>query len=66
MRVVLNGEPCDLREGLSVADLIADLGLNQRRIAVEVNREIIVRERYAHLLLVENDEVEIVHFVGGG
>lgn len=66
MRVVLNGEPRMLREGLSVADLIADLGLGQRRIAVEVNHEIIVRDRYPTYFITENDEVEIVHFVGGG
>ena len=63
---MLNGEPQQLSDGLTLADLISQLGLNQRRIAVEVNREIIPRERYAQRLLTPADEVEIVHFVGGG
>jgi thiamine biosynthesis protein ThiS len=66
MRVVLNGEMQTLRDGLTLADLVADLGLNQRRIAVEVNREIIARETYAVRAISEDDEVEIVQFVGGG
>ena len=66
MRVVVNGESQTLSDGVTVAHLIADLGLNQRRIAVEVNREIIARETYPARTLAENDEVEIVHFVGGG
>jgi thiamine biosynthesis protein ThiS len=66
MRVVLNGEMQTLPDGLTVADLIAQLGLNQRRIAIEVNRQIITRETYTVRAIADNDEVEIVHFVGGG
>lgn len=66
MRVTLNGEPRELPEGLTVADLLADLGLGGRRIAVEINREVLPRERYPERPLRDGDTVEIVHFLGGG
>ena len=66
MRVIINGEPQGLRDGLTIADLVTQLGLNQRRIAVEVNRDIIAREQYPNHSLADGDQVEIVHFVGGG
>ena len=47
-------------------DLVAELGLGAKRIAVEVNRDIVPREEYADCRLQAGDEIEIVHFVGGG
>jgi sulfur carrier protein len=66
VHVIVNGEPQQLEEGSTIAGLVGALGLNQRRIAVEVNREIIAREEYATRVLAAGDQVEIVHFVGGG
>ena len=66
MRVMIKGEAQTLRDGVTIAHLITELGLNQRRIAVEINREIIARDAYAARALAPDDEVEIVHFVGGG
>lgn len=66
MRVTLNGEARDLSEGLSVSDLVDELGLNARRIAVEVNRDIVPRDGYSRCALHEGDVVEIVQFIGGG
>ncbi len=66
MRVIVNGDPSDLPESITVADLVMQLGLNQRRIAVEVNRDIVAREAYGARLLHDGDVVEIVHFIGGG
>ncbi len=66
MHLTINGEPQGVGDGLTVADLINHLGLNQQRIAIEVNREVIARERYTALTLTEGDQIEIVHFVGGG
>ena len=65
MRLRLNGEARDCRAGVTVADLVAELGLGERRIAVEVNRDVLPREAYERALR-EGDEVEIVHFIGGG
>jgi thiamine biosynthesis protein ThiS len=66
VHVIVNGEPHAVGEGLTIAELVSQLGLNQRRIAVEVNREIVARERYAARTLADGDQVEIVQFVGGG
>ena len=66
MQVIINGEPRTLRDGFTIARLLAELGLNARRIAVEINREIVARERYDTQALTEGDLIEIVHFVGGG
>ena len=66
MRVSINGETQTIETGVTIARLLTQLGLNQRRIAVEVNRAIIPREAYGAHALVDNDEVEIVQFVGGG
>ena len=66
MTVVLNGEERSCREGATLADLVVELGLGGRRIAVEINRNIIPRDEYAGYRLQPGDEVEIVHFVGGG
>jgi len=66
MTVRLNGETQECREGMTLADLVAELGLGAKRIAVEMNRDIIPREEYAHCRLKAGDEIEIVHFVGGG
>jgi thiamine biosynthesis protein ThiS len=66
MMVKLNGETRECREGMTLADLVAELGLGAKRIAVEMNRDIIPREEYATYRLKAGDEIEIVHFVGGG
>jgi len=66
MQVLVNDEPHCLPPGATVADLVASLGLGPRRIAVEVNREIVTRATYADVVLRDGDTVEIIHFVGGG
>ena len=66
MRVLLNGETRDFHDGVTVHDLVTELGLTARRIAVEVNRDILPRESYGHRRLCDGDVVEIVHFIGGG
>jgi thiamine biosynthesis protein ThiS len=66
MTIVLNGEERECREGMTIADLVTELGLGNRRIAVETNREIIPRDHYATHSLNIGDHIEIVHFVGGG
>ncbi|MGH7893457.1 MAG: sulfur carrier protein ThiS [Candidatus Binatia bacterium] len=63
---MVNDEARTLPAGATVADLVAALGLGPRRIAVEVNREIVPRGTYAATVLCEGDAIEIIHFVGGG
>jgi len=64
--VTVNDEPRTLPAGATVADLVAGLGLGPRRIAIEVNREIIPRSTYDSTSLHDGDTVEVIHFVGGG
>lgn len=66
VNLIVNGDPQSCTEGLTIAALISDLGLNQRRVAVEVNRAIIPRGQYDTHALADGDQIEIVHFVGGG
>lgn len=63
--IILNGEPRQVRGG-SIADLVASLGLDVKKVAVERNRDIVPRSTLGDVALAENDVLEIVHFVGGG
>jgi len=66
MHIQLNGERYELPDGQSVADLLQRLELTGRRLAVELNRDIVPRSQHATTLLVEDDQVEVVHAIGGG
>lgn len=66
MTVVLNGEERSCQDGWTLADLVEDLGLTKKRIAAEVNREIVPREEYRQQRLAQGDVIEIINFVGGG
>lgn len=66
LSIIINGEPRRISTGLTVAGLIAELGLNPKKVAVERNLEIVPRSTHAEVLLADGDQLEIVHFVGGG
>lgn len=66
MRLLLNGDERDVAEVSSVADLVAALGLDSRKVAVERNLEIVPRSTYADTALADGDRIEIVTFIGGG
>jgi thiamine biosynthesis protein ThiS len=66
MKITLNGEPRDFPDGLTLAALIAQLGMKADRVAVELNLEIAPRSSWETTLLKDGDKLEIVHFVGGG
>ncbi len=66
MRIVLNGDTMELRDASSLADLVEQLGLGGKRIAAEVNMEIVPRSQHATLRLNDGDQIEIVHAIGGG
>ncbi len=66
MHIQLNGEAYPLSESLSVAGLIEHLQLAGRRVAVELNFEIVPRSMYETTQLKEGDAVEVVHAIGGG
>lgn len=66
IHIVVNGEARDIPAGTTVAGLIALLGLGDRRVAVERNREVIPRARHTDTALHDGDRLEVVTFVGGG
>ena len=66
MRLQINGDEKQFADGLTLADLVAQLGMKSDRVAVELNREIVSRARWADTALHDGDKLEIVHFVGGG
>lgn len=66
MSVFLNGEPKSVPDSVTVAAFLERLGLPQKGVAVERNREIVPRSAYGETVLADGDRIEIVQFVGGG
>jgi thiamine biosynthesis protein ThiS len=66
IRVRLNGEERHLPAGLTLAALLAQLGIDPRQVAVELDREVVPRADFAERSVRDGAEIEIVHFVGGG
>ncbi|MEM9354031.1 MAG: sulfur carrier protein ThiS [Planctomycetota bacterium] len=66
MRVDVNGEPRELPDGSTITDLLQELKLDRRYLAVERNREVVPRERHNETRLVGGDQLEVVTLVGGG
>ena len=62
----VNGDLRHVTVGLTLADMLQELGLDARKIAVERNLEIVPRGTFNEVLVHEGDRLEIVHFVGGG
>lgn len=66
MEIVLNGQQHVLSRPMSIAELLAELNLPARGMAVEVNLQIVPRARHAEQLLQAGDRLEVVSLVGGG
>jgi thiamine biosynthesis protein ThiS len=71
MKLHLNGEERTFAEprpsaGFTLAALVESLGMKSDRVAVELNHDIVPRDRWAEIALKDGDRLEIVHFVGGG
>ena len=66
MQVTVNGDPMELPQGITVTDLVQQLKLKPELVVVELNLNILKREQLAQAALKAGDQVEIVHFVGGG
>jgi sulfur carrier protein len=62
----INGEIREMPPGVTVASLLELAGYKERRVAVEVNREIVPKSRHGERVLSEGDRVEVVHALGGG
>jgi thiamine biosynthesis protein ThiS len=66
MRVQVNGEPRELAEGLTVRELLDQLGIGVGPVAVERNGQVLRRSERPCTVIVAGDVLEIVHFAGGG
>ncbi len=66
MQIQLNGEPREAIDNSTLADLVNALELTGKRIAIEVNEELVPRSEHASHTLHSGDNVEIVHAIGGG
>jgi sulfur carrier protein len=66
VRVQVNGKPREVTNGQTVRELLESLDLKPGMVVVELNREILERDRYEEFTIGEGDTIELVHFVGGG
>ena len=66
MRLTVNGEQRQVQAERNISALVALLGLDERKIAIERNLAIVPRSLWSDTVLADGDRIEIVHFVGGG
>ena len=66
MNLLINGESKEFSEGLTLEELIRQLGVRKETVVAEVNRQIIQNERRAECKLTDGDQIELIQFVGGG
>jgi thiamine biosynthesis protein ThiS len=66
MTLTINGEAREFSSISTLSDMVAQLGMKADRVAIELNRELVPRDRWSATQLSDGDKLEIVHFVGGG
>jgi len=66
MQIQVNGEAMEFGDGATVSDLIQRMALEGKRLAVEVNEDIVPRSEHPQFSLSDGDRVEVVHAIGGG
>ena len=65
-KIQLNGKLYEINTGTNLNELLNNLKIQKNKVAIEVNGQIIDKNKYPNLILNKNDKVEIVHFIGGG
>ena len=65
-KIQLNGDPYEINYGTNLNELLNKLKIQKNKVAIEVNGEIVEKNKYPNLILNKGDKVEIVHFIGGG
>ena len=65
-KIQLNGDLYEINNGTSLNELLNKLKIQKNKVAIEVNGEIVEKNKYTNLILNKNDKVEIVQFIGGG
>jgi thiamine biosynthesis protein ThiS len=66
MKIRVNGEDRELEESLSIRGLLDSLGLKEKLVVVEHNKEVVNKEDFEEVTLNEGDEIEIMRYIGGG
>ena len=65
-KIQLNGAPYEISDGTNLNELLNKLEIQKNKVAIEVNGEIVEKNKYPNLILNKGDKVEIVQFIGGG
>jgi len=65
-KIQLNGDSYEINRGSNLNELLNKLKIQKNKVAIEVNGEIVKKDKYISLVLNKDDKVEIVHFIGGG
>jgi len=65
-KIQLNGTPYEISDGTNLNELLIKLKIQKNKVAIEVNGEIVEKNKYPNLILNKGDKVEIVQFIGGG
>jgi len=66
IEIQLNGKLYSLSEGVNIDSLLEELSIPKGKVAIELNRKVLHKENYTKTVLKNNDQVEIVTFIGGG
>ena len=66
IKIKLNGKVRSVYDNYSVLDLVKNLKISLKKVAIELNQEIIDKKKINRIILKNNDKIEIVHFIGGG
>jgi len=66
IEIKLNGKAKSIPENYKVSDLVKNLKIPIKKVAIELNQEIIDKKNISKIILKKNDKIEIVHFIGGG
>lgn len=66
MKIILNGKEKEIKENEIISDLLKELNIKEKMVAVEINLKIIDKKEFKNVFIKENDKIEIVHFMGGG
>ena len=65
-KIQLNGDPYEINKGTNLNELLNKLKIQKNKVSIEVNGEIVEKNKYQNLILSKDDKVEIVKFIGGG
>ena len=65
-KIQLNGDPYEINNGSNLNELLNKLNIQKNKVAIEVNGEIVEKNKYSNLILNKGDKVEVVQFIGGG